>query len=149
MALNLDCVGKRYPDTPGYEVGREKVREFAEAIGAVHAFSVDPEAARSAGYRDVVAPPTFAVVIAQPATKQASFDPEVGLDYSRVVHGEQRFVHHEPLCAGDVVTARVTITDIRPAGENWKLTTETTLHRLADDALVCTATSSLIERAGA
>ena len=146
MALNLDCIGKRYPDTPGYEVGREKVREFVEATGATHPHSVDIEAARSAGYRDLVAPPTFAVVIAQPATKQASFDPEVGVDYSRVVHGEQRFVHHEPICAGDVVTARVTITDVRPAGTNWRLTTQTTLHRLADDALLCTATSSLIER---
>lgn len=149
MALNVACIGKRYPDTPGYEVGREKVREFAEAVGSAHPCSVDPDAARAAGHPDVVAPPTFAVVIAQPATKQASFDPEVGLDYSRVVHGEQRFVHHLPICAGDVVTARVTITDIRPAGANWRLTTETTLHRVSDDALFCTATSSLIERGDA
>lgn len=146
MALNEACVGKRYPDTAPYEIGREKLREFAEAVGGAHPYSVDAEAARAAGYRDAVAPPTFAVILAQPATKQASFDPEVGLDYSRVVHGEQRFTHHEPLCAGDVVTARVTITDIRPAGSNWKLTTETTLHRLPDDVLVCSATSTLIER---
>ena len=146
VPLNEAMVGHRYPDTAPYEVGREKIREFAAAIGDTSPFYADADLARAAGYRDVPAPPTFAVVIAQPASRQASFDPAVGVDYTRVVHGEQRFVHHEPLCAGDVITARTTITDIRPAGANWLLTTRTDLHRTADDALVCTSTSTLVVR---
>lgn len=146
MPLNTDCVGRRYPDTAPYEVARQKVREFAQAIGDDNELYFDAEAARAAGYRDVIAPPTFAITITQPATRQASFDPDVGLDYTKVLHGEQRFVHHEPLCAGDTVVARTTIVEIRRAGANWRMTTETTLHRLPDETLVCTATSSLIER---
>jgi acyl dehydratase len=146
MALNTARIGHRYPDTPSYEVGREKIREFATAIGDGSPIYRDVDAARAAGHRDVPAPPTFAIVIAQPAARQASADPEIGVDYSRVVHGEQRFEHHEPICAGDVLTARVEVTTIRPAGSNWMLTTRTELVRVPDEVVVCTATSSIIER---
>jgi acyl dehydratase len=146
MALNEEMVGHRYPDTPPYEVGREKIREFAAAIGDDSPVYRDRDAALAAGHRDVPAPPTFAIVIAQPAARQASADPAIGVDYARVVHGEQRFEHHEPICAGDVLTARVEVVAIRPAGTNWMLSTRTDLVRLADDVVVCTATSSIIER---
>jgi len=146
MALNTAKIGHRYPDTASYEVGREKIREFATAIGDESPIYRDVDAARAAGHRDVPAPPTFAIVIAQPAARQASSDPEIGVDYSRVVHGEQRFEHHEPICAGDVLTARVEVTTIRPAGSNWMLTTRTDLVRVPDEVVVCTATSSIIER---
>jgi acyl dehydratase len=148
MALNTARIGHRYPDTEPYEISATKIREFADAIGDPSPLYRDREAARAAGHRDLPAPPTLAVVIAQPATRQASGDPEVGIDYTRVVHGEQRFVHHRPLYAGDVVTAGVEILDIRPAGENWLLTTRTELRRVDDGELVCTATSTLVERGG-
>jgi acyl dehydratase len=147
VALNESMVGHRYPDTDAYEVSRQKIREFADAIGDESAIYRDVQTARQAGHRDVPAPPTLAIAISLPATWQASFDPEVGLDYSRVVHGEQRFEHHEPIVAGDSLVARVEIVEIRPAGANWKMTTRTDLVRVADGTHVCTATSTLIERA--
>jgi len=147
MPPEAAMVGHRYPDTEPYELSRVKIREFADAIGDPSPLYRDVAAARAAGHRDLPAPPTLAVVVSQPASRQASNDPAVGIDYTRVVHGEQRFVHHLPLCAGDTVTARVEILDIRPAGENWLMTTRTELRRVDDDALVCTATSTLVERA--
>jgi acyl dehydratase len=146
MAPDPSRAGHRYPDTEPYEVTRVKIREFAEAIGDPSPLYRDLAAARAAGHRDIPAPPTLAVIISQPASRQASSDPAVGIDYSRVVHGEQRFVHHLPLCAGDTVTARVEIVDIRPAGGNWLLSTRTELRRIDDDVVVCTATSTLVER---
>jgi acyl dehydratase len=146
MPLNQAMVGHRYPDTAPYEVGREKIREFAEAIGDPSPVYRDVELARAAGHPDIPAPPTFAIVVSQPATRQASFDPSIGLDYSRVVHGEQHFEHHEPICADDLLTARVEVIAIRPAGSNWMMTTRTELFRLPDEVKVCTATSTLIER---
>ena len=148
MALKMARIGHRYPDTEPYEVSATKIREFADAIGDPSPLYRDRNAAQDAGHRDLPAPPTLAVIIAQPATRQASGDPEVGIDYTRVVHGEQRFVHHRPLFAGDVVTASVEILDIRSAGENWLLTTRTELRRVDDGELVCTSTSTLVERGG-
>jgi len=148
MALNTGRIGHRYPDTDPYEVGREKIREFAAAIGDESPIYHDVEAARAAGHRDVPAPPTFAIVVSQRATRQASFDPEIGVDYSRVVHGEQRFEHHEPICAGDVLTSRVEVADIREAGANWLLTTRTEVVRVPDEVHVCTATSTIVVRGG-
>ena len=94
MALDQSFVGRTYPPTPPYEVGREKIREFAEAIGDANPAYRDPEAARALGHPDVIAPPTFGIVLSMTAGRQVIADPELGLDYSRVVHGEQRFVHH-------------------------------------------------------
>jgi acyl dehydratase len=144
--MNPAMIGHRYPDTEPYEVSRVKIREFAEAIGDPSPLYRDAAAARAAGHRDVPAPPTLAVIIAQPATRQASADPAVGVNYSRIVHGEQRFVHHQPLCAGDSVTASVEIVDIRQAGGNWLLTTRTELRRVDDGTPVATTTSTLVER---
>jgi acyl dehydratase len=146
MAPNAAMAGHRYPATAPYEVSRAKIGEFADAIGDPSPLYRDVDAARAAGHRDLPVPPTLAVVVAQPATRQASSDPAVGIDYSRVVHGEQRFVHHQPLFAGDSVTATVEIVEIKPAGDNWLMTTRTELRRVDDDALVCTATSTLVER---
>ena len=93
MPLNPQFVGKTYPDTPSYLIGREKVREFATAIGDFAPVFHDLAAAQELGYRDLPAPPTFAFAITMKALANAMFDPELGLDYSRVVHGsgdEQR-----------------------------------------------------------
>ena len=87
-----------------YAVGREKVREYAYAVGESDARCLDPEAARAAGFADVVAPPMFAAVYCGPAVGPAILDPEVGLDFARMVHGAQAFTWHEPVVAGDEIT---------------------------------------------
>ena len=112
MALNTDAVGKTYPPV-SYAVGREKVREFASAVGEDHPLHHDPEAARSAGYADVVAPPMFVVVYSSRALAGALFDPEVGIDFARMVHGGQEFVWGPPVVAG----AEVEVKDAADRGD--------------------------------
>ena len=93
--------------TATYAVGREKVREYAYATGETDQRCVDPEAARAAGFADVVAPPMFAAVYSGPAIWPAVVDPEVGIDFARMVHGAQAFTWHEPVVAGDEITTEV------------------------------------------
>ncbi len=97
MALNPDFIGKRYPDTDPYLIGREKVREFATAIGDFSPVFHDLAAAAELGYRDLPAPPTFAFSLTMKAMAAAMFDPELGLNYALVVHGEQGFEYERPL----------------------------------------------------
>jgi acyl dehydratase len=104
MALNLAFEGRQYPSREPYLVGREKIREFADAIGATDAAYRDPAAARELGHPDVIAPPTFPMVITMPASEEITGDPDLGLDYSRVVHGDQRFAFVRPLRAGDEIS---------------------------------------------
>jgi acyl dehydratase len=146
MALNPDLVGRQYPVSHPYVIGREKVREFATAIGDANPVSHNVDAARALGYADVVAPPTFAFVITHKAMGDAMFDPDLGLDYSRVVHGEQRFTYARPLVAGDVITVQATIDGIRTVAGNDMLT-------LRSDALdptgaVVVSTTSVIVARG-
>ena len=148
MAINPDYAGRSYPVAGPYEVSRVKIAEFADAIGDDSPLYRDPAAARAAGYADVIAPPTFPIVISSAAAAQAVRDPGLGVNYAMIVHGEQRFEYGRPLIAGDVVTAQVTITDIRSAGRNTLLTTQTVI-RAADGAPVCTAYSTLAERGAA
>src|ERR1044071_9621351 len=101
MGVSKEIEGRVYPPSPPYEVGREKIREFAEAINSWDPVHRDPEAARAKGYRDVIAPPTFAVIIAQRCDAQVIISPPPGIEFAPVVHGEQRFVHHRPIVAGD------------------------------------------------
>ena len=87
-----------------YAVGREKVREYAYATGETDQRCLNPEAARAAGFADVVAPPMFAAVYCGPAIGPAILDPEVGIDFARMVHGAQEFTWHTPVVAGDEIT---------------------------------------------
>jgi acyl dehydratase len=116
--IDPSFIGRTYPPTPVYEVGREKIREFAEAIGDDNPVYRDPVAARALGYRDVIAPPTFPIVITLPAGGQVSDDPDLGIDYTRVVHGEQRFVSTRPIVAGDRLQVVVSIETIGVAAGN-------------------------------
>ncbi len=147
MALNRAYAGKTFPPAEPYEVSRVKIAEFADAIGDSNPIYRDRAAAEKAGYRDVVAPPTFPIAIAMRASSHAVADPGLNLDYAMVVHGEQRFEYARPLLAGDVVTAQFTIDDIRDAGRNAMLTTRTEIRDAAGD-LVCTAYATLVERGG-
>jgi len=146
MPVNADFVGRTYPPSPPYAVGSAKIREFAEAVGSTDPVHTDAEAARSRGYRDVIAPPTFAVLIAQQCDAQLITDPEAGIDYSRVVHGEQKFVHHRPITAGDDIVAVLNVDSVKAAGGHTMVTTRTELSAGGDD--VCTAVSTLVIRGG-
>lgn len=103
MALKTDAVGKEWPATT-YQVGREKIREYATALGIDNPVHLDVEAARAAGFRDVVAPPMFAVVYSSPAMAPAMFDPDVAMNFAAMVHGGQQFEWDEPACSGDEIT---------------------------------------------
>lgn len=145
MALDQSFVGRKYPPTPPYEVGREKIREFADAIGDPNPAYRDVEAAQALGYPDVIAPPTFPVVLSMRAGAQVVGDPELGLDYSRVVHGEQRFVYARPVRAGDRLTVTVSVESIRSAAGNDLLTTRGDVATV-DGEPVLTAYSTLVAR---
>jgi acyl dehydratase len=147
MAVNASFTGRTYPATPPYAVGREKIREFAEAVGADDPVHTDRAHARARGYRDVIAPPTFAVLIAQKCDRQLIADPDAGIDFSRVVHGEQRFVHHRPLTAGDEIVGVLTVDSVRQAGGHAMVTTRSELSTTEGEP-VCTAISTLVIRGG-
>jgi acyl dehydratase len=145
MAINRDYAGRTFPAAEPYGVSRVKIAEFADAIGDPNPVYRDRAAAEAAGYPDVIAPPTFAVVVSLAGSGAALADPGLGLNYAMVVHGEQRFVYQRPIVAGDVLTAQATLTEIRDAGRNVMLTTSTEI-KSATGELVCTAISTLVER---
>jgi len=145
MSVDKSYIGRVYPPTAPYEVGREKIREFADAVNDPNPAYRDPAAARALGHDDVIAPPTFAIVITLPAGRQVSHDPDLGIDYTRVVHGEQRFVHTRPVRAGDVLQVVVSIHDIRAAAGNDLVTTRADVATI-DGEHVLTAFGTLVAR---
>jgi acyl dehydratase len=145
MALDQSFVGRTYPPTEPYLVSREKIREFADAIGDPNPAYRSVEAARALGHPDVVAPPTFAIVVSSRASAQVMFDPALGLDYSRVVHGEQSFSYERPVVAGDRLVAVATVEKIRSAAGNDLLTLSCAL-TTADGEPVGIARSVIVAR---
>ncbi len=145
MALNRDYAGRVFGPGQPYEVSRVKIAEFADAIGEPSPLCRDREAAVRSGYPDVIAPPTFAIIISMASAKVIEKNPELGLDYSMVVHGEQSFRHARPLHAGDVVVATSTVESIRVAGDMSLMTTVTDISTV-DGEHVCTAKSVIVER---
>lgn len=145
MALNPEFIGRTYPASEPYLVGREKIREFAHSLGETSPLFFDVTAAQAAGYADVIAPPTFAIVISMVAGEKVVFDPELGLDYSRVVHGDQRFMHHRPIVAGDLLTSVVSVDDIRSVAGNDMITVKAQITDSSGD-LVSTVYSMLLSR---
>jgi acyl dehydratase len=110
-SVNTKAIGKTFP-ADLYAVGREKIREYASAVGETNPLHHDLEAARAAGYADLVAPPMFCVVYAGRAVIPALFDPEVGMDFARMVHGSQEFAWERVVVAGDEITTRATLLDV-------------------------------------
>lgn len=145
MTLNAAYVGKVYPATEPYLVGREKIREFAAAIGDHHPAYHDVSAASVYGLRDVLAPPTFPFVLTMRAMNKAMFDPEIGLDYTRVVHGEQSFEYVRPLVAGDEVVVHASIEAIDSSGRNEFMTVRADVRTVGGE-LVVTTRSVLVSR---
>jgi acyl dehydratase len=145
VALNTDFVGRVFGPGEPYEVSRVKIAEFADAVGEPSPLCRDREAAVKAGYPDVIAPPTFAMIISMASTTIIQNDSDLGLDYSMVVHGEQQFTYSRPLHAGDVVVATSTVESIKAAGGMFMMTTSTDISTV-DGEHVCTAKAVIVER---
>ncbi|MFJ2369486.1 MaoC family dehydratase N-terminal domain-containing protein [Microbacterium sp. NPDC087665] len=143
MAVNSELVGREFPPTPPYLVGREKVREFARAVFAEAPQHTDVEAARAAGFTDVVAPPTFAMVVQDLTVQQLLNEPDSGIVLSRTIHAEQRFAYTRPIVAGDELTAQLRVTGIRMMAGNALITSEAEITDAAGDHVV-TATGVLL-----
>jgi len=138
MAINRDAVGKVYPPSAPYLVGREKIREFAIAIGDQNPAYHDVAAAKALGHADVIAPPTFPFAITMKALAVAMFDPDLDLNYALVVHGEQEFTYSRPLTAGDEVIVTSSIADITARGKNEYVTTIAELNTVDGEHIVST-----------
>ncbi len=145
MSVNPDLQGRVFPPVAPYLVGREKVREFARAVFATNPLHSDPAAAKEAGYADVVAPATFPVVVQEQALQQLLDEPENGIDFSRVVHGDQRFSYSRPIVAGDELTATLTIASVKTLGGHSMVTAESAMVD-SSGAHVVTAISTLVVR---
>jgi acyl dehydratase len=139
-------IGRTYEPTT-YAVGREKVREYAAAVGETNPLHLDVEAARAAGYDDVVAPPMFAVVYAARSVGPALFDPDVGIDFARMLHAGQEFVWGPPVVAGDEVTTTASVKDIAERGGMNFYVFESVSENQRGDT-VCTGTWTQIVRGG-
>lgn len=143
--VNPNIEGKTYAETDPYLVGREKIREFAHAVKSTSPMNLDVFAAQAAGYSDIIAPPTFAVVIQERSLATVLADRDADIDFSRVVHGDQRFVHARPIVAGDELTSQLTVASVKSIGGHSMVTFETKIHDAAKQ-LVCTAISTLVVR---
>ena len=139
-------MGKTYGPVT-YAVGREKIREYAHAVGETNPLHIDLEAARSAGHRDLVAPPMFAVVYSSPVLMPALFDPEIGLDFSRMVHGAQEFAWGPLVVAGDEITTEAELVSKEERGGMGFFVFETRSDN-QDGERVCTGTWTNIVRGG-
>lgn len=143
--VNQVIRGKVYPPINPYLVGREKVREFARATLSTSPLHFDLEKAQQAGYSDLVAPPTFAIVIQEATLQQLLSDESADVDFSRVVHGDQRFIYQRPIVAGDELIGQMTITDVKQLGGHSMVTSTTEIHDAAHEH-VATAISTLVVR---
>jgi acyl dehydratase len=143
--VNPELQGRTFPSVSPYLVGREKIREFARATASTSRLSLDPEAARAAGFRDVVAPPTFAIVVQEATLEQLLEAPDAGIDFSRVVHGDQRFTYSRPIVAGDELTATLTVASVKSLGGHSMVTAESVMVDAAGEHVV-TTTSTLVVR---
>jgi acyl dehydratase len=145
--VNTEAVGKTYPPTV-YAVGREKIKEYALAVGETNALHLDPEAARAVGFRDVVAPPMFCVVYCGQSMGPAIFDPEVGINFALMVHGGQEFVWGPLVVAGDEITTTVSVKSIEErAGNGFYVFESQSVNQ--DGETVCTGTWTNIVRGAA
>lgn len=145
MAVNPAIEGRTLPPTEPYLVGREKIREFARAVLSTNPINFEVDAARAAGHDDLIAPPTFPIVVQEQTLSQLLAQPDTGIDFSRIVHGDQRFTYSRPIVAGDELTAQLTVASVKSLGGHnmvtavSEITNQSGLH-------VVTATSTLVVR---
>ncbi|GAA1821824.1 FAS1-like dehydratase domain-containing protein [Nesterenkonia flava] len=145
MSINTERQGHTYPPAQPYQVSREAIREFAHAVKAAHPAHYEVDSARELGHPDLVAPPSFAVVIAQRAEAAVINDEEAGIDFSRVVHADERFTHHAPIFAGETLHAQATLERIRVMGAGAMVTTRVEITAESGEAK-STVSSSLLVR---
>ena len=145
MAVNPELQGRVFPPTAPYLVGREKIREFARAVLATNPINFDVDAARAAGHADLVAPTTFPVVVQEATLAQLLAEPDAGIDFSRVVHGEQRFSYTRAIVAGDELTATLTVSSVKSLGGHNMVTADSEIVD-AQGKHVVTAISTLVVR---
>jgi len=145
VAVNPELQGRVFPPTAPYLVGREKIREFSRAVLATNPINFDVEAARAAGHADLVAPATFPVVVQEATLAQLLAEPDAGIDFSRVVHGEQRFTYTRAIVAGDELTATLTVSSVRSLGGHNMVTADSDIVD-AEGKHVVTAISTLVVR---
>jgi acyl dehydratase len=146
VSVRTEQIGKRYSPLV-YAVGREKIREFAASVGETNPLHHDLEAARGAGYADLVAPPMFAVVYAARSVAPGLFDPEVGIDFARMLHAGQEFIWGPPVVAGDEITTTASVKDISERGGMNFFVFESVSENQRGDT-VCTGTWTQIVRGG-
>lgn len=146
MPVNTDYEGRRFELRESYEVSAESIRAFARATKATHPAHFDAEVARVLGYADVIAPTTFPVVLAQRSESAYISDPDAGIDFSRVVHGEEKFSYTRPVVAGDRLRAATTVESIRGAGGHSMITSRTAITEEASGAAVVDVTSTIVVR---
>lgn len=145
MAVNPELQGRVFSPTAPYLVGREKIREFSRAVLATNPINFDVDAARAAGHADLVAPATFPVVVQEATLAQLLAEPDAGIDFSRVVHGEQRFTYTRAIVAGDELTATLTVSSVKSLGGHNMVTADSEIVD-ADGKHVVTAISTLVVR---
>jgi acyl dehydratase len=145
VSVNPEIQGRVFEPAAPYLVGREKVREFARAVFATNPLNYDVDAAHAAGHADVVAPPTFPIVIQERTLAQLLAEPDAGIDFTRVVHGDQRFTYTRPIVAGDELTATLTVASVKSLGGHSMVTAVSEMVDAAG-AHVVTATSTLVVR---
>jgi acyl dehydratase len=145
VSVNPEIQGRVFPSTDPYLVGREKIREFARAVFATNPLNHDVDAARAAGHPDVVAPPTFPIVIQERTLAQLLAEADAGIDFTRVVHGDQRFTYTRPIVAGDELIATLTIASVKSLGGHSMVTAVSDIVD-ASGKHVVTATSTLVVR---
>jgi acyl dehydratase len=145
VAVNPELQGRVFPPTAPYLVGREKIREFSRAVLSTNPINFDVDAARAAGHADVVAPPTFPVVVQEATLAKLLAEPDAGIDFSRVVHGEQRFTYTRAIIAGDELTATLTVSSVKSLGGHNMVTADSDIVD-ANGNHVVTAISTLVVR---
>ncbi|EHY90043.1 MaoC family dehydratase N-terminal domain-containing protein [Saccharomonospora azurea] len=145
MPLDPSYAGRTYPPTTTYEVSCAKIAEFADALGDDNPLYRDAEAAKAAGHPDVLAPPTFLTIINLASINAIAADPDLGLDYSRMVHGDQRFTHHRPVYAGDVLQLTTHIDEVFARAGNDFLNVRADIETTAGEP-VCTTHAQLVVR---
>ncbi len=145
MAVNPELQGRVFPPTAPYLVGREKIREFSRAVLSTNPINFDVEAAKAAGHADLVAPPTFPVVVQEATLAQLLAEPDAGIDFSRVVHGEQRFTYTRAIVAGDELTATLTVSSVKSLGGHNMVTADSDIVDAHGNHVV-TAISTLVVR---
>jgi acyl dehydratase len=144
MPVNPELLGRAFAPTPPYLVGREKVREFARAVFATDPQHTDVDAAAALGYADVVAPPTFAMVIQDLTLQQLLAEPDSGIALERAIHAEQRFRYSRPIVAGDELVAQLRVTGVRAIGKGAMVTSEAEITDAAGAHVVTTVSVLLI-----